>query len=332
MNERNESIFKLNLKEKAILFLKHKRNPKFPPYINFKIDSIRLANSKAGRELVNLMLTDNNFRDFLCVNLQNIVRELAERKAYEGKFLHAEGDIYNLNLFGFFDSSISREAVRHNVTRHDEELAYFLLDLALGFETELKSLKSSLNINFNSDVVNPFFKFFEIIGYRRDKITFTPNLCYVILSKIIPRDIRLFLSVWQNKTIYEKYIAEFLKKNIKDFDIYVNPFIILNKDNFYGGSIELDSMLYDKDHRLTFIECKGGKIHRNELFKFLGKVEMFERIYGIKVDRKVIVATGDVDGLFKGLPTEFISDLGIFGVEDYRKGYKDFLKFVKNEK
>ncbi len=149
---------------------------------------------------------------------------------------------------------------------------------------------------FKKIVIEPMKKIAKILKVKLN--TNDKSYCNFEKNDMIKQEIQNFLYHLQKHKFYEDYIARKIKKTKKlgNKEYINNPVIIFNphfvKDNeFPGGRLdgyfELDGAIV-LSNPIEFIECKNtAEVKFEHITNFVGKCAIFEKIYDIKVVKKL---------------------------------------------
>lgn len=263
------------IKDKIVFLLNcHSNIHLFPWYIRRRLIGIDFIRSTDGKKIIELMFDDPNFKNFLCVNLQGIIKEMWREKKELRNFFEERGDLFHVQYFGFHDSSKFKE--NQDVT-NDEPLSNLFITYFDSFKKAIRELKGTIVFGSQKELIQQYNKFMKIIGYKEDNIIRSKIGPYATFGRPAPKKFQDILTIWQNSIIFEAYIQEMLRRKCKkdEFDIFTNPFIVLEPKNPFESSFEIDCLLYNKiKEKLIFIECKNGKLERNDLYKFIGQTSI----------------------------------------------------------
>lgn len=309
----------LQLLDKNLSCLKIDSKIRYLPQIYPKINSIILVN-KIETLLLNDLLNNKNLIDFLCVNIQEIARQMSPKYRKFIKSQNEDESVFLFRKFGFInDSSFKKD---------DDEIYYYLKNLTNNFATQIEWLSSKKIIDFSKDkvqgfesyILNPFLHLLRSSGIN--KLSFNKEAIYFDLED---RHVQNLFSAWQNKTIFERIVAKIIEEKLK-CKVYCSKFIVINSNDPLNYSLEFDN-IFVHNNKICFIELKNGEIRRNDVFEFLGKVKAVESYYNFKVDKIAVIGTKQKEPIFDELENK-MQNFKVFDIANYRNNFEPFFSFI----
>lgn len=271
-------------------------------------------------------ISDVPIRDFLCVNIQQIGKELHEkyhRFIQSQKSQNNEDAMYFFRKLGFLNTDIPKN--------HDETYYHYLRDVTRLFATQIEFLRKRKMIDYSSDniqgfetyIKKPFIFLLQSAGVDFKKISLDKDSAYLDTTE---KSIQNVLLAWQNKTIFERLIARVIGNEL-NVPVHCSKYIVVNSSDPLKYSLEFDN-IFVFNNKICFVELKNGEIGRNKVFEFIGKAQAVEKYYNFRIDKLVIIGTRYKEPLFDEVEYK-MPELGIFDVEDYRTNLSRFFAFIK---
>ena len=123
-------------------------------------------------KIINEMRNDVNFRNFICVNIQDLLLTLKRDTHYKTSFLDdydllqlVDTELVLINKFGFLIDENSKVVEEYGIDENEAKYYKYI------FDTYANSLKWFLpkgtSINFDAHIKKPFKRFLEILGFDK---------------------------------------------------------------------------------------------------------------------------------------------------------------------
>lgn len=278
-------------------------------------------------KIVDEMFKDKIFRNFMLVNLQSAL----QFRSWKFKCLISR--VENSELFDF----ISDEYIGFIESTESTDLLETLSPQAYDFNVYLTDqYVRSLNfcsrfIDLKSCLIDQVKKLVDFGVLKEDNVLITRKAA-LIKNCSTDVDSANFLKLWQLNVFFEQYIARIVKEQVIG-DVFINKKLCILPNSQGGkieGTLEIDVMGYDSSkNQIILIECKNGSLRESQLSKFIGRCEMIESTYGIKIQKKAIVGTGYIAKFFYPLTEGMkILDIDWFDIRSFRKDYSSFIEYL----
>ncbi len=289
-------------------------------------------------EISNLIVSNPNVRNFLCVNIQHFFVQFNKNSIIRLSRLDTEinfdklrderdkfitkpeidgieeelNDIFQIHRFGF----IKGEPQDDNESYYSNLTNYFLNQLSY----------YKRNPNFKEDILEPFK---EVLNKIDRSYYETDNENYIIVKQEGISHLNNFFYTYQLHKPFECYVHSLLDRMGVE-KIHSNPFIFVNPKHSprrgLTGYFELDGSFIIHRNNLLFIECKNSAhITQEDITNFLGKIRIIENNYGIEV-RKLFFSTGTRFNVWEDI--EKYGDLKLFDIKDFRKSFEELSSYI----
>jgi hypothetical protein len=282
--------------------------------------------------IISRMHEDDNFRNFMLVNLDYIHNKiLVELKNFEK--INGPKNDFNIHEFTFWGVGTPYEEDWKLLDSFltTESVDYFrILKRYIGCDiSSLRFGGREKYIDAKEAMVKPAKQLFKIIGVQ-DLIREGDGAVFVE-SPFDNTLTRSLFSLWQLNVFFEHYVAELIRRNITK-KLVINPHICIapyEKNAKMYGCFETDILAYnEKADKIIAIECKNGSIIETEVSKFIGRMKLFEQTQGITLNKKAIIATKYEHAFFRAMPPEKeLVGVRLFDNKDFRARYKNFVRY-----